>query len=91
MKIIYTRLAKKQVGKLPKHVFYKFSFWLDLIDDVGILEARKYKGFHDEPLLGIRKGQRSVRLSKGYRLIYQELSCEISFLIEIIEVNKHEY
>jgi proteic killer suppression protein len=52
---------------------------------------RKYKGFHDEPLKGQRKGQRSVRLSKGYRAIYQEITPGNYEIIEIIEVNKHEY
>lgn len=91
MRVIYTRLARKQIEKLPGHIFYKLQFWLDLINEIGLQEARKYKGFHDESLVGTRKGERSVRLSRGYRLIYQELQCEFSCLIEVIEVNKHDY
>ena len=64
---------------------------MDLLQTVGLREARKYKGFHDEPLYGDRKGQRSVRLSKGYRVIYRELDGHRYQVIEILEVNKHEY
>lgn len=56
----------------------------------GTREARKIKGYHDEPLKGGRKGQRSIRLNKAYRAIYVEKNGEIDF-IEIQEVNKHEY
>ena len=55
------------------------------------LAIRKIPGFHDEPLKGNRKGQRSIRLSKAYRAIYiigQQGNIEIA---EIIEVNKHDY
>ena len=54
-------------------------------------EVRKYKGFHDEPLKSNRKGQRSVRLSKSYRAIYIEVDKNNFEIIEVIEVNKHEY
>ena len=54
-------------------------------------EARKLPGFHDEPLRGERKGQRSIRLNHAYRAIYVEEANGITRLISIIEVNKHEY
>ena len=77
--------------EVPHHIQAKFTYWRDLIDFVGLIEARKYKGFHDEPLRGRRKGQRSVRLSKSYRAIYIELGNGAHECIEVIEVNKHEY
>ena len=58
---------------------------------VGTSQAKKYKGFHDEPLRGKRKGQRSVRLSKYYRAIYVGFVLDKYDVIEIIEVNKHDY
>lgn len=91
MKIIYTKEARKGIDKLPKHIHMKFLYWIDLVEEIGFLEARKYRGFNDELLFGKRHGQRSVRLSKGYRLFYRELPCEYAVLIEIIEVNKHDY
>jgi proteic killer suppression protein len=40
---------------------------------------------------GKRQGQRSVRLSKAYRAIYVEHETGEVELIEVLQVNKHEY
>ncbi len=50
-----------------------------------------YTCFHDEPLQGNRRGQRSIRLNQAYRAIYLETSDGDLELVEIIEVTKHEY
>ncbi len=91
MKVGVSSKAAKQLKKVPDPIRIKFEYWCDLINFIGLLEARKYKGFHDEPLRGKRKGQRSVRLSKAYRAIYIEVDKERYEIIEVIEVNKHEY
>jgi len=52
-------------------------------------KIRKIKGYHDEPLQGDRKGQRSVRLSRSYRAIYVQNKTKV--LITIIEIHKHKY
>ncbi len=91
MNIILSKTAKKQLDKIPDHIYRKYLYWVDLLQTIGLLEARKYKGFHDEPLKGQRAGQRSVRLSIGYRAIYKEVNPGKYEVIEIIEVNKHEY
>jgi proteic killer suppression protein len=88
-KISITKKAQKQIEKLPKHIRVKFGLWADGVESLGIQETRKRPGFHDEPLLGTRTGQRSVRLSISYRAIYVERQDEIT--IEVIEVNKHDY
>ncbi len=49
------------------------------------------KSFNDEPLIGKRNGQRSVRLSKAYRVIYKQIESGRYEIIQIVEVNKHEY
>ncbi len=49
----------------------------------------KYPGFHDESLKGERKGQRSVRMNKSYRLIYRVIQDHV--YIELLEVHKHDY
>ena len=91
MKIVLTNVAKKRLDLCPDYIARKYDYWVDLLQTVGIREARKYKGFHDEPLHGNRRGQRSVRLSKSYRIIYRELDGNRYEVIEILEVNKHEY
>ena len=76
---------------MPLHITGKFQIWVDLIETEGLRETRKIKSFHDEPLKGVRKGQRSIRLSKAYRAIYIEcIDGNIEFL-EVQEVNKHDY
>ncbi len=52
---------------------------------------RKIPDFHDEPLKGNRKGQRSIRLSKAYRAIYEVSEKGQMEVVEILEVNKHDY
>lgn len=91
MKILISAKAKKQLKKVPRHISTKFEYWCDLIKFIGLMKSRKYKGFHDEPLKGNRKGQRSVRLSKAYRAIYIETDSKTYEIIEVLEVNKHEY
>jgi len=57
----------------------------------ALKELKKIPGYHDEPLQGKRRGQRSIRLNKAYRAIYViEEDKSIKF-VEIIEVDKHEY
>ena len=91
MEVRITKWAQKQLDKVPNSIARKFEYWCDLVGYVGLREVRKQKGYHDEPLKGQRKGQRSVRLSKAYRVIYRELKSGAFEVIEIIEVNKHEY
>ncbi len=58
---------------------------------MGLESVREIKSFHDEPLKGKRSGQRSNRLNKSYRAIYvinRDGGVEI---VEVQEVNKHEY
>ena len=57
----------------------------------GVWEVRKLPGYHDEPLKGDRRGQRSIRLNRAYRLIYEEDEHGEVLVIAVMEVNKHEY
>jgi proteic killer suppression protein len=86
-----SKKAEKQVEKLPKHILLKLIAWIEDVGNNGIYEVRKIPSFHDEPLKGKRKGQRSIRLSKQYRAIYEINECNKLILIFILEVNKHEY
>ncbi|WP_242604610.1 hypothetical protein [Legionella fairfieldensis] len=57
----------------------------------GLSEVRKIAGYHDEPLQGKKKGQRSIRLNKAYRAIYELNTKGQMEIIEVMEVNKHDY
>ncbi len=88
MDIVHFEDAKKDIKRLPRHIKIHLIEWAEL---VGIIEVRKVPGYHDEPLKGKRKGQRSIRLSKSYRAIYiEKINGDIN-IISVKEVNKHEY
>ncbi len=90
-KVWATKFAEKQIKKLPKHIAAAYYAWVKTVELDGIRASRKYVGYHDEPLKGDRKGQRSVRLSKAYRVIYEETDSGNIVLVGVQEVNKHEY
>jgi len=88
--VIFTKVDK-QLKKLPHFIVLKLLAWAKSIELKGIREVRKISGYHDEPLKGLRQGQRSIRLSKSHRAIYVEEASGAINLIVLEEVNKHEY
>jgi proteic killer suppression protein len=86
-----SRFAEKQLKKLPRHIIAAYHTWVRTVELDGIRATRMLPGYHDEPLHGDRKGQRSVRLNKAYRVIYEETESGNLILIGVQEVNKHEY
>jgi proteic killer suppression protein len=82
--------ARKDVRRLPEHVVKALRRWVDAVEHDGLEEVRKLPGYHDEPLGGERKGQRSIRLSRAYRAFYVVRKGAVVF-VEVIEVNKHDY
>ena len=81
----------KPLRKLPLFVVDKLNAWVRSVEKSGIREVRKVPGYHDEPLKGNRRGQRSIRLTRAYRAIYSEHKNGEVELIIVEEVNKHEY
>lgn len=88
--VIFTKVDR-QLKKLPQFIVIKLLAWAKSVELKGLREVRKISGYHDEPLKGHRQGQRSIRLSKGYRAIYVEEMNGTVNLVIIEEVNKHEY
>lgn len=89
--VLSEKVKKKDLTKIPKHILVKLNSWISSVAHSGLIYVRKSPGYHDEPLKGDRKGQRSIRLSKSYRAIYViKDDGEIEF-VEIVEVNKHDY
>jgi proteic killer suppression protein len=83
--------TQKQITKLPKFIQSKLRLWIFDVENNGLQEVQKISGYHDEPLKGDRKGQRSIRLNKAYRAIYEIKDDGVIEFIQIIEVNKHDY
>ncbi|MBX3033843.1 MAG: type II toxin-antitoxin system mRNA interferase toxin, RelE/StbE family [Bdellovibrionaceae bacterium] len=88
-KVSRSRNFEKQLKKVPEFIRKKVIFWIFLVESKGSAEVMKSPGFHDEPLKGLRRGQRSARMNKAYRLIYRVIEDRVH--IEILEINKHEY
>lgn len=86
-----TKKALENLEKVPPGIAKKFRAWIKAIKTYGLMEVRKTKSFHDELLQGVRFGQRSIRLNRAYRVFYIEKRGGIIELIEVLEVNKHDY
>jgi proteic killer suppression protein len=86
-----SRQALKDLKSVPIFIAIKLQAWIDDVGHRGLIAVRKIPGYHDEPLKGKRRGQRSIRLSHAYRAIYVIDKQQRLQFVEIIEVNKHVY
>ena len=91
MIVVDLTLVERNIKKLPHYIVEKLFIWAQSIETDGMQVVRMIRGYHDEPLKGARTGQRSVRLSKSYRVIYTEHKNGNIEIILVIEVNKHDY
>ncbi len=89
--VILTVKAERDLRNIPQHVVKKLIGWVDYVAHKGLREARKIPGYHDEPLKGKRAGQRSIRLTKAYRAIYEIGMDGTLEIVKVVEVNKHDY
>lgn len=90
-RVRWSKKVVKQLNNIPTPISRKFYAWVSAIELAGIISVRRSPGFHDEPLKGNRKGERSVRLNQSYRAIYQEGRDGKLEIIEVLEVTNHEY
>lgn len=88
--VVISRRAMKDLRGVPSYIVDKLETWISAVELESLEEVRRISGYHDEPLKGDRKGQRSIRLSKSYRAIYIIAKDKIEF-VQIEEVSKHEY
>jgi len=86
-----SKRARKQLNRVPRHIVENLAAWVDDVEDRGLEEVRKIFGYHDEPLHGNRQGQRSIRLSRTYRAIYQMRKDGCIEFVSIEEISKHAY
>lgn len=91
-KIELAKQAQRDLKTLPDFIEDRFHRWVLDVSEVGLNKVRKIPGWHDEPLNGKRKGQRSIRLNKAYRAIYREDKVsQLLIIVEVLEINKHRY
>lgn len=83
--------ARKDLRRVPRHVAVKLMAWIETVEVEGLERVRRMPGFHDEPLKGPHRGERSIRLSHAYRAIYSiGRSGGVEF-VSIEGVTKHAY
>lgn len=89
--VVISATAKKELRRVPAHVKEKLQAWVGAVATFGLDEIRKIPGFHDEPLRGERKGQRSIRLSRQWRAIYVIARDGTLEFVSVEEVTPHKY
>lgn len=91
VEVLFSKRARKQLSKLPKHVAATLAEWVDLVSREELAGPQSIPGYHEEVLRGERRGQRSSRLSRAWRVIYRvDAAGEITIVL-VLEVSKHEY
>lgn len=90
-RVEWSKQVAKQLDRVPPHIRDKFFAWVLVVERVGLFEARRLPGYHDEPLKGRRAGQRSIRLNRAYRAIYEQSPLSNEICVIVIKVSKHEY
>jgi mRNA-degrading endonuclease RelE of RelBE toxin-antitoxin system len=65
VKVVFTRMAEKQICKIPNEILEVIQRWVLTVEETGIENTRKQggKGLHDEPLSGELKGLWSAVVS----------------------------
>lgn len=89
--VILSGKAKRDLRKIPTYIVKKLMYWVDEVANEGLSKVRKTSGYHDELLKGNRADQRSIKLNKAYRAIYETNTKGVVRFVEIVEVNKHDY
>ncbi len=90
-RVVVAPSAMKDLARAPLQIAKKLRIWVAAVEAFGLEEVRKTPGYHDEPLKGDRKGQRSIRLSQAYRAIYIIKRDGKAEFVAVEEVNKHRY
>ena len=89
--VVFTEKLQKELRAVPIVILKKLRAWVDDVETNGLENARRRPGYHDEPLQGDRRGERSVRLNRSWRAIYVIGAAGDVECVEVHEVNKHDY
>lgn len=91
MDIVDLTRVKRELKKVPFFVIKSLDQWVRTIELDGLLAAQRIPGYHDEPLRGERKGQRSARLNRKWRVIYVVKKDGSINIVCVEEVTAHDY
>ena len=88
---IIAERARRQLRRVPRHIVEKLMAWIEGVEEDGLEATRRVPGYHDEPLKGKRRGQRSIRLSRQWRAIYEIRTDGRTQFVSVEEVTPHVY
>lgn len=74
--------ARKSLRKMPHYISDKLQMWIESIEKEGLEEVKKLPSYHDE-LYRKEDNQRSIRLGRGYKAIYE---IQDNGVIEVVDV-----
>lgn len=83
--------AQKSLKRCPIQIQQKLFVWVASVERKGLEQVRRQPGWHDEPLQGQRRGQRSIRLNRQWRAIYVVRKDGSVEFCEVREVTPHDY
>ena len=83
--------ADKDLKRCPLLIRQKLFVWVASVESNGLEVVRRQPGWHDDPLKGQRRGQRSIRLNRQWRAIYVVLGDGTVEFCEVREVTPHDY
>ena len=85
-KVIESRMIGRQLQRVPKDIQAKYAIWRNRVRRNGPYLQGGYR-FH--ALEGNRRGQKSVRLSLRWRVIFKVFEGEL--VVEALELTPHKY
>jgi toxin HigB-1 len=84
--VIESRLIARQLPRMPKKLQAKYAVWRSLVQRNGpYLQG----GFRVHSLHGKRKGQKSARLNRQWRVIFRIVDADL--VVEAVELTPHKY
>jgi len=85
-RVVETRSLAKQIQRAPREIQEKYIVWRNRVRRLG---PQLHGGFRVHALQGDRKGQKSARLNRQWRVIFKVL--EDQLIVEALELTPHKY
>jgi toxin HigB-1 len=84
--VVESRIIAKQLRRAPGEIQEKYIVWRNLVTSRG---PQLGGGFRVHALQGIRKGQKSARLNRQWRVIFKVI--EHQLIVQALELIPHTY
>ena len=84
--IIESRLLGKQLKTAPAEIQMKYLIWRNRVEQTG---PNLPGGYRVHALRGKRKGEKSARLNRQWRVIFRAFHDQL--IVEALELTPHKY